>query len=108
MAAWPHGGCRGHGPGAAPRALSQAGLEVLYDADSPYDGVRWLRQNGLRARVWKIPATPDKADSMLFTRDLTLRRVAAGPSRLAAPGCSMLSSGTWTRSWFPALSPAEP
>ena len=41
------------------------GSEVLYDADSPYDVVRWLRQNGLRARVWKVPATPDEAGSML-------------------------------------------
>ncbi|MGH4013052.1 MAG: hypothetical protein ACRDSL_03795 [Pseudonocardiaceae bacterium] len=38
---------------------------MLYEADSPYDVVRWLRKNGLRARVWQVPATPEEAGSML-------------------------------------------
>lgn len=29
--------------------VAQDGLEVLYDSDSPYDVVCWLRKNGLRA-----------------------------------------------------------
>ena len=45
--------------------IAQNGLEVLYEADSPYDVVRWLRKNGLRARVWRVPATPEEAGSML-------------------------------------------
>jgi hypothetical protein len=49
------------------RWIAQDGLEVLYDADSPYDVVRWLRKNGLRATVWKVPATPEEAGSMLST-----------------------------------------
>ncbi|MDQ3150514.1 MAG: hypothetical protein M3R63_01915 [Actinomycetota bacterium] len=63
---WPHGGAEAAAlePHLG-RWIAQAGHEVLYDADSPYDVVRWLRQNGLRARVWKIPATPDEAGSML-------------------------------------------
>ncbi len=63
---WPH-----HGAEAAAlepyigRWIAQDGLEVLYDADSPYDVVRWLRKNGLRARVWQVPANPEEAGSML-------------------------------------------
>jgi hypothetical protein len=49
------------------RWIAQDGLEVLYDADSPYDVVRWLRTNGLRATVWKVPTTPEEAGSMLST-----------------------------------------
>jgi hypothetical protein len=37
------------------RWITQDGLEVLYDANSPYDVVRWLRTNGLRATVWTVP-----------------------------------------------------
>ena len=48
------------------RWIAQDGLEVLY-ADSPYDVVHWLRTNGLRATVWKVPATPEEAGSMLST-----------------------------------------
>ncbi|MGH3615591.1 MAG: hypothetical protein ACRDRK_23940 [Pseudonocardia sp.] len=45
------------------RYIAQDGLEVLYDSDSPYDVVRWLRKNGLRATVWKVPATEEEAGS---------------------------------------------
>lgn len=37
------------------RFIAQDGLEVLYDSDSPYDVVRWLRKHGLRATVWRVP-----------------------------------------------------
>ncbi|HEY3894483.1 MAG TPA: hypothetical protein VGL88_03850 [Pseudonocardiaceae bacterium] len=66
MSTWPH-----HGAEAAVltpyigRWIAQNGLEVLYEADSPYDVVCWLRKNGLRARVWRVPATPEEAGSML-------------------------------------------
>ncbi len=65
---WPHRGAEA--AALEPyigRWIAQDGLEVLYDADSPYDVVRWLRTNGLRATVWKVPATPEEAGSMLST-----------------------------------------
>jgi hypothetical protein len=43
--------------------ITQDGLEALYDANSPYDVVRWLRTNGLCATVWKVPTTPEEAGS---------------------------------------------
>ena len=68
MSAWPHRGAEA--AALEPyigRWIAQDGLEVLYDADSPYDVVRWLRTNGLRATVWKVPTTPEEAGSMLST-----------------------------------------
>ena len=65
---WPHRGAEA--AALEPyigRWIAQDGLEVLYDADSPYEVVRWLRTNGLRATVWKVPATPEEAGSMLST-----------------------------------------
>lgn len=65
---WPHRGAEA--AALEPyigRWIAQDGLEVLYDADSPYDVARWLRANGLRATVWKVPATPEEAGSMLST-----------------------------------------
>jgi hypothetical protein len=47
------------------RYVAQDGLEVLYESDSPYDVVRWLRKNGLRARVWRVPATAEDVGSMI-------------------------------------------
>lgn len=64
MADWPHGGAEA--AALEPykgRYVAQDGLEVLYDSDSPYDVVRWLRKNGLRAAVWKVPATAEDAGS---------------------------------------------
>lgn len=61
---WPHGGAEA--AALEPymgRFVAQDGLEVLYDSDSPYDVARWLRKNGLRARVWKVPATPEDVGS---------------------------------------------
>lgn len=49
------------------RWIAQDGLEVLFDADSPQSVVRWLRTNGLRARVWRVPAAPAEAGSMMST-----------------------------------------
>lgn len=40
------------------------GIEVIYDSDSPYDVVRWLRKHGLRARVFRVPATPEENTGM--------------------------------------------
>jgi len=68
MSTWPHRGAEA--AALEPyigRWIAQDGLEVLYDADSPYEVVRWLRTNGLRATVWKVPATPEEAGSMLST-----------------------------------------
>lgn len=68
VSTWPHRGAEA--AALAPyigRWIAQDGLEVLYDADSPYDVVHWLRRNGLRATVWKVPATPEEAGSMLST-----------------------------------------
>lgn len=63
-ASWPHKGREA--AALAPyrgRFVAQVGLEVLYDADSPYEVVHWLRRNGLRARVWRVPATVEDAAS---------------------------------------------
>jgi hypothetical protein len=68
VSTWPHQGAEA--AALQPflgRWIAQDGLEVLYDADSPHDVVRWLRKNGLRATVWKVPATPEEAGSMLST-----------------------------------------
>ena len=46
------------------RWVAQDGLEVLFDAESPQDVVRWLRRNGLSATVWRVPATAVEAGSM--------------------------------------------
>jgi len=62
MSAWPHRGAEA--AALEPyigRWITQDGLEVLYDANSPYDVVRWLRTNDLRATVWKVPTTPEEA-----------------------------------------------
>lgn len=66
MRTWPHGGAEAAAlTPYSGRWIAQDGLEVLYEADSPYEVVRWLRKNGLRARVWRVPATPEEAGSML-------------------------------------------
>ncbi len=49
------------------RWIAQDGLEVLFDAESPQEVVRWLRRNGLSATVWRVPATSTEAGSMLST-----------------------------------------
>jgi hypothetical protein len=49
----------------AGRWVAQDGLEVLYAADSPEAVLRWLRRNGLQARVWRVPDTADAAGSAL-------------------------------------------
>lgn len=71
---WPHGGAEA--TALEPyrgRYVAQDGLEVLYDSDSPYDVVRWLRKNGLQAAVWKVPATAEDAGSFTFrTADFAL------------------------------------
>ncbi len=61
---WPHKGREA--AALAPyrgRFIAQVGLEVLYDADSPYEVVHWLRRNGLRATVWRVPATVEDTAS---------------------------------------------
>jgi hypothetical protein len=87
MSTWPHGGLRQllwrHTSGAGSPRTS---VEFLYEADSLYEVERWLRKNGLYARVWRVPATPEEAGSMLSTHDLSVRRAAAGFRRLAASG----------------------
>lgn len=66
QADWPHGGAEAAAlEPYVGRYIAQDGLEILYDSDSPYDVVRWLRKNGLRAAVWKVPATPEDAGSFL-------------------------------------------
>ncbi|MGH3942008.1 MAG: hypothetical protein ACRDTG_25980 [Pseudonocardiaceae bacterium] len=50
LSAWPHRGAEA--AASEPylgRWIAQGGLEVLYDAGSPYDVVGWLCKNGLRA-----------------------------------------------------------
>lgn len=51
----------------AGRWVGQDDSGVLFHADAPEEVLRWLRTNGLRARVWRIPATPAEAGSTLST-----------------------------------------
>lgn len=51
----------------AGRWVGQDESGILFHADSPQEVLRWLRKNGLRARVWRIPANPAEAGSMLST-----------------------------------------
>lgn len=45
--------------------IAQDEAAVLFHADSVQAVLRWLRRNDLRARVWRVPATPAEAGSML-------------------------------------------
>ncbi|MGH3923359.1 MAG: hypothetical protein ACRDTT_10895 [Pseudonocardiaceae bacterium] len=47
--------------------LDETSVERAVAGVDPYDVVRWLRTNGLRATVWKVPATPEEAGSTLST-----------------------------------------
>jgi hypothetical protein len=49
------------------RWVAQDGLEVLYDAESPESILRWLRQQGRPARVWRVPANTVEAGSYMST-----------------------------------------
>ncbi len=49
------------------RWVAQDGAEILYSADDPETVLRWLRRHGLRARVWRVPATAGEAGSALAT-----------------------------------------
>ncbi len=65
-ARWPKPGR--HAAALAPnrgRYVAQERLGVLYESDSPYDVVRWLRENGLRATVLRVPATAGDVGSMI-------------------------------------------
>ncbi|HET6966255.1 MAG TPA: hypothetical protein VFH58_15880 [Acidimicrobiales bacterium] len=47
------------------RWVAQVPGEILFDADSPQAVLRWLRRHNLRARVWRVPATPADVGSAL-------------------------------------------
>jgi hypothetical protein len=47
------------------RWVAQVGSEIVYAADDPESVTRWLRRHGRRARVWRVPADPGDAGSML-------------------------------------------
>ena len=47
------------------RWVAQAPGVVLFDADSPDAVLAWLRRHNLKARVWRVPATPAEAGSAL-------------------------------------------
>ena len=40
------------------RWVAQVPGEVLFDSDSPKAVLAWLRRNNLKARVWRVPASP--------------------------------------------------
>lgn len=64
----PHGGAEADLLGRyAGRWVAQQGLEVVFDAASPEDVVRWLRRHDQRARVWRVPDSPAAAGSSLST-----------------------------------------
>ena len=50
------------------RWVAQAGLEILFDADTPQDVARWLHRHGLSARVWQVPRSPAEAGSATGSR----------------------------------------
>ena len=43
------------------RWVAQVPGEVLFDADSPQAVLGWLRRHNMRARVWRVHATPGDA-----------------------------------------------
>ncbi len=45
------------------RWVAQVGSDVVYVADDPESVTRWLRRHGQRARVWRVPASPEDAGS---------------------------------------------
>lgn len=45
------------------RWVAQNGLEILYDAATPDEVVRWLRRHGCTARVWRVPGAPAEVGS---------------------------------------------
>jgi len=47
------------------RWVAQTPGEVLFDADCPDAVLAWLRRYNLRARVWRVPATPAESGSAL-------------------------------------------
>ncbi|HEX5267424.1 MAG TPA: hypothetical protein VFW24_11680 [Acidimicrobiales bacterium] len=47
------------------RWVAQVPGEILFDAESPQAVLAWLRRHNLRARVWRVPATPAEAGSSL-------------------------------------------
>lgn len=49
------------------RWIAQDGVEVLYDADRVESVLGWLRRHGRRARVWRVPGSPEQAGSALST-----------------------------------------
>jgi hypothetical protein len=49
------------------RWVAQVPGEVLFDAGSPEAVLSWLRRHNLKARVWRVPATPAEAGSALST-----------------------------------------
>lgn len=49
------------------RWVAQDGLEVLYAADDVESVLGWLRRHGRRARVWRVPGSPEQAGSALAT-----------------------------------------
>lgn len=49
----------------AGRWVAQAGLEILFDADTPDQVVSWLRRHNRQARVWRIPPQPSDTGSTL-------------------------------------------
>lgn len=62
----PHGGAEAAALGPyLGRWIAQDGLDVLFDADSPQEVLRWLRRHGLRATVWRVPGTAAEAGSTL-------------------------------------------
>jgi hypothetical protein len=47
------------------RWVAQVPGEVLFDAESPEAVLAWLRRHNLRARIWRVPATPSETGSAL-------------------------------------------
>lgn len=54
------------------RWVAQDSLEILFDAESPEAVLSWLRRHGLRARVWRVPASQADTGSAL-SADSNLR-----------------------------------
>ena len=47
--------------------VAQDGLEILFAAQDVQTVLAWLRRHGRRARVWRVPTSPDAAGSALST-----------------------------------------
>lgn len=45
--------------------VAQDGVEVLFAAEDVESVLGWLRRHGRRARVWRVPASPEQAGSAL-------------------------------------------